>query len=319
MSAFRHQYNYDPSYGFSFEELLRIPPPQQEPSGFEQFWRQKYLNAVGQSPSLSLHYQYSRSGYKVYDASFQSTNDFKIAGWLLEPEDQPFTQGIVVGHGYGGREHPDYHINIPGALLFFPCFRGISRSRCQRLPESPNQHVLQGVDDPNHYVIGGCVEDLWLAVTALTNRYPVIAERISYMGISFGGGVGALAAPWDIRLKRIHLNVPTFGNQPLRLALPTSGSAAALKQHSEFHDHVFATLAYYDAALAARYAWQPLHLAAALFDPVVAPPGQFAIFNAWSAEKRLFVLEAGHFEYSNQFQQEQQLISELRDFLGASA
>ena len=136
------------------------------------------------------------------------------------------------------------------------------------------------------------------------------------MGISFGGGIGALAMPWDQRIKRGHFNVPTFGNQPLRLSLPSTGSAAALKRHSEQFSHVFATLAYYDTSVSAAYAKQDAHFALALFDPVVCPPGQFAIYNAWTGNKSLFVLEAGHFAYPNQAAQEQQLLLELRNFFG---
>jgi len=318
VSLFDHYYSYDPGYGYSLDDLLSVPAPQ-EPADFCRFWQDKYQKALTVSPQFSLNYQCQRAGYRVYDVSYRSTDDFQIAGWLLEPDAQPITRSIVVGHGYGGREQPDFHLNIPGAALLFPCFRGISRSRCERLPEQPNQHVVQGIDDPNHYVIGGCVEDLWLAVSVLAEHYPVSVDKIGYMGISFGGGIGALAAPWDARIKRVHLNVPTFGNQPLRLSLPTSGSAAALKAYSQSHHNVFDTLAYYDAAVSARYALQPLHGAVARFDPVVAPPGQFAIYNAWAGDKQLFILDAGHFDYPRQHDQERQLIAELQSFFGESS
>ena len=55
------------------------------------------------------------------------------------------------------------------------------------------------------------------------------ARRLDYMGISFGGGIGALALPWDERFHRAHLNVPSFGHHPLRLTLPepdTTGSGS---------------------------------------------------------------------------------------------
>lgn len=38
-------------------------------------------------------------------------------------------------------------------------------------------------------------------------------------------------------------------------------------------------------------------MAAALFDPSVPPPGQFAVYNAPTGAGELHVLEAGHFEY----------------------
>jgi len=64
------------------------------------------------------------------------------------------------------------------------------------------------------------------------------------MGISFGGGIGALAVPWEPRIAPGHLNVPTFGHQSLRLQLPTTGSGSAVQTFARRHVHVAETLAY---------------------------------------------------------------------------
>jgi cephalosporin-C deacetylase len=75
-----------------------------------------------------------------------------------------------------------------------------------------------------------------------------------------------------------------------------------------------ATLAYYDAASAAQWVRIPMHIGAALFDPVVAPPGQFAIFNALAGPKELFVLDAGHYDYPGKREQEQCLWAAVAAF-----
>ena len=315
MTHFAHQYPFDPSYGYSLETLLTVPTSS-IPADFATFWQDRYRKTVAFSPQHTLTPCGSNAGFLVYNLSYQSTQNFVIQGWLLVPEHEPVKQGIVVGHGYGGRDQPDYHLTIPNTAFLFPCFRGLSLSRSAGIPEYPDQHVVFGIDRPETYIIGDCVEDLWLAVSVLINIFPQTRAHIGYMGISFGGGIGALALPWDQRIKRGHFNVPTFGNQPLRLSLPTTGSAAALKRHSEQFSHVFATLGYYDTSVSATYAKQDANFALALFDPVVCPPGQFSIYNAWAANKSLFVLEAGHFAYPNQAAQEQQLLVELRSFFG---
>jgi cephalosporin-C deacetylase len=104
---------------------------------------------------------------------------------------------------------------------------------------------------------------------------------------------------------RLHLHVPTFGHQALRLTLPTTGSGESVRDFQRQHDfHVMDTLAYYDAASAARLLRIPVLVAAARFDPVVPPPGQFAIFNAIAEPLRsLLVLQAGHFEHAGQAQE----------------
>lgn len=123
-----------------------------------------------------------------------------------------------------------------------------------------------------------------------------------------------MALAWDDRIARGHLNVPSFGHQPLRLALPSIGSAEAVQRYAGTHSQVLDTLAYFDAAVAARHIRQPMHVAAARFDPAVAPPGQFAVYNAIPGDKRLVVLDAGHFGYPNQAHQERVLLEQLWAF-----
>nr|WP_305888571.1 acetylxylan esterase [Methylomonas sp. SURF-2] len=292
---------------------MAVSPPA-PPVDFADFWRKRYQDVLSMSPHFSMERSGSYAGFKIFDIQYRSTGDFDIGGWLLEPEHKAVKQCIVVGHGYGGRDQPDYHFNIPETAFLFPCFRGISRSRSARVSEQPSFHVLHDIDDPGRYVLGGCVDDLWLGVSLMRALYPLAADKIGYMGISFGGGIGTLALPWDKRIGRAHLNVPTFGCQPLRLSLPTIGSGAAVSEYVRQLGHIPATLTYYDAAIAATFAPQPVHIAAALFDPMVAPPGQFGIYNAWAGAKTLFVLDAGHFEYPRQAEQNQQLLWEIQRF-----
>jgi cephalosporin-C deacetylase len=170
----------------------------------------------------------------------------------------------------------------------------------------------------DRYILGGCVEDVWLAVSALLSLFPDLAGHLGYLGISMGGGIGALALAWESRISKGHLNVPTFGHQPLRLRLETNGSARSVQQFYRTHKKMtLKVLRYYDAALAAKRIKIPMHCACATFDPCVAPPGQFSIYNALNCEKHLFILEAGHHSYANQVQQEFELINQLDDFFAS--
>ena len=315
MTLFRHEYAFDPNYGYSLDDLLSITPPK-APDDFIDFWYAKYQKALRLNPTVELNHTGYKAGFKIYDINYLSSDGFLIGGWLLEPDQQAVRQCIVVGHGYGGRDQPDYHFDIPNTAYLFPCFRGLSRSRCVTVSDQPQYHVIHNLDNPNTYILGGCVEDLWLAVSLLLKRYPATTGRIGYMGISFGAGIGALAMACDTRIQRGHLNVPTFGHQPLRLQLPSIGSAEAVQAYIGEHEQARATLAYYDAATAASYVQQAGFIAAALFDPLVAPPGQFAIYNSWAGPKQLFVLQAGHFDYPEQVAQNQQLLIEIQDFFG---
>lgn len=317
MSELRHNYPFDPSYGYDLDGLLAVAPPP-EPPGFAAFWSGRYQQALTIDPLPVLRRSdYSRRGWRVADLEYRSTGGYSIRGWLLEPaQGQAVTRGFLVGHGYGGIEQPSFDLPCTDAVYLVPCFRGLGRSAQAPFSQDPMWHVLHDIHQRDIYILSGCVEDLWVGVSALLRLKPHLQGRIDYLGISFSGGIGALALPWETRIGRGHLNVPTFGHHPLRLHLPTTGSGAAVQAFARRHSHVVETLAYYDAAVAARYIHQPMHLAAALFDPVVAPPGQFAIYNALPGPKELFVLTAGHFEYQGRAVEDRGLLSELRGFFG---
>lgn len=324
MQNFQHQYAFDPSYGSTLESLLRVEPPA-EPDGYCDFWQKKYQTVLVSSTQLiRTASRLTHADYCVEDIVFSSSDHSKIGGWLLTPKHKIVTKGVIVGHGYGGRDAPDFNLPFTNAVVLFLCFYGLSRSRCVGVSDNPAFHVIHNIDDPERYILRNCVQDIWFGASALIQEFPQITGHLAYSGISFGGGIGAMALAWDNRFQCAALNVPSFGNQVLRLNLPTTGSGAAVqiyyRNRSEIMKrNITATLQYYDAALAAKYIKQDLHLALALFDPVVAPPGQFAIYNAAaSARKDLFVLDAGHFDYPGKNLQETQLFTELQLFFNGS-
>jgi cephalosporin-C deacetylase len=294
-----HAFDFDPSYGYDLDALLRVgaPPP---PEDFASFWQARYARALAVSPRPRI----SDTGtmldghLRVFDLEYTSTGGVTIGGWLLRPVRGEVTRGFVMGHGYGGRDAPEAPLPDPHAVTLLPCLRGIGRSRLHGVPEHDLKHVLHGIDSRESYIHGGCVEDLWLAVSALLELFPEVSGHVGYLGGSFCGGLGALALPWDERIKRGFLEVPSFGNQPLRLELPTNGSGKAVSAYVAQHPEVAnAVLPYYDAATAARFIRVPMLCACAQFDPAVAPPGQFAVYNAIRNDKKLFVLPYGHFEH----------------------
>ncbi len=309
------QYNFDPTYGYSLQQLLKVNPPK-EPKDFDSFWQQRYQKALTINPqSQTKIISEDKQGWRVFEISYLSTDNFPVRGWLMVPTSGIIKRGFIVGHGYGGRDGPDYHLPFKDAALLFPCSRGLGLSAQPSISSEPCWHVLHNINQKDRYILGGCVEDVWLAVTAMLSLFPNLAGHLGYLGISFGGGIGALALAWESRISRGHLNVPSFGHHPLRLRLATNGSAHSVQQYYCTHKkQTLNVLRYYDAILAAKRITMPMHCACAKFDPCVAPPGQFAIYNALPEEKQLFILEAGHHNYSNQVQQEDELIKQLDAF-----
>ena len=313
-------YGFDPTYGYDLEQLLAVHAPK-EPENFAQFWQQRYQYALTVAPKPQLRDTHENHGnWRVFDIRYQSTDNCLIRGWLLLPQSGIIKRGFIIGHGYGGRTSPDWHLPFTESALFFPCFRGLGLSGQAGISSEPRWHVLHNIDDVNTYVLGGCVADVWLAVSALLRLFPDLAGHLGYLGISFGGGIGALALAWEQRIARGHLNAPTFGQQPLRLRLPTQGSANSVQNYCRAHKkQTLQVLRYYDAALAAKHITMPMHCACAKFDPCVAPPGQFAIYNALPHSRQLYVLDAGHHDYANRVPQENELLAELNHFFAPLA
>jgi cephalosporin-C deacetylase len=312
-----HSYGFDPTYGMDLAQLLAVVPPP-PPADFAAFWRERHALALTVDPRPQTRLTGPMIGHHtVLGLRYRSTDGVEIGGWLLRPRVGRPLRGAIIGHGYGGRSAPDVPLGMDDTAVLLPCFRGMGLSPVAGVSPEPYRHVLHGIEDRDHYILGGCVDDLWLGVSALLALFPEVAGRVACLGTSFAGGIGALAAAWDTRISRLAVQVPTFGHQALRLTLPSVGSCQAVRDYQRNHPfNVMETLAYYDSASAARHLRIPTLVAAALFDPAVPPPGQFAIHNAIPESlRRLFLLEAGHFEYPDREARERELGVEVTNFL----
>ena len=301
---FQHTLPFDPTYGYDLDTLMRVDPPDPsyEPPDLEDFWRATYAEAQQVDPAITLRpidspdptKRLAEIEFNAWDLGGRTR---RIGGWLVQPAKAEPQLGIVMGHGYGGRETPlplpDF--GVP-ATVIMPCLRGFHRSAHPDLPDNSAEHVVHDIEHRDTYLHRGCVTDVWAAATALLILTPALAGHLRYWGGSFGGGIGALAVPWDERFSRAFLDIPSFGHHPLRLQLQCTGSGEAVRQYHAQHPEVVAVLRYYDAARCARYISVPTLVAAAKFDPAVPPPGQFAVYHALRCERELFVREYAHFE-----------------------
>lgn len=299
LAPFVHDVPFDPTYGYNLDSLLTLTPPQR-PDGFADFWKGRYRQALQiDVRPVRVRETAGTQTCRVWEIQYRSTGGTVIGGWLMTPRNGPVRRGFIVGHGYGGREAPDLDFPLSGdSAVLFPCARGISKSPSPTIPPNAEDHVLCGIDRVETYVLGGCVDDVWCGVTALRQFVPATGDRLYYAGQSFGGGIGALALPWDPRILAAHLVVPTFGNHPVRLSAPCWGSGESVRQYAREHPEIVdRVLPAFDAAIAAASINIPVLTACALFDPTVPPPGQFSVYNQISGPKWLYVLQAGHYDY----------------------
>ena len=304
--AWDHDRPFDPTYGYDREALLAIRPPDTEPADFDAFWRTTFA----ENEALPLDYELSEVAtgdpdQRAWRVDFTSFGGGRSTAWLVEPRARP-ALGVVIGHGYGGREGFDVGrqaLDGDGdrdVARIYPVARGFHASARDDLPlNDAAGHVVYGIAAKETYVLRGCVAEQWTCARILLDRHPQLAGRLAYSGGSFGGGLGALMLPWDERFVAAHLDVPTFGHHPIRLQCPCGGSGESVRQYHLRHPEVAAVLAYYDAATAATRIRIPVLGAAALFDPAVPPPGQFAVVNALAGETELFIRSLGHFDHGD--------------------
>lgn len=291
----KHSYPFDPTYGYGPEALATIVPPP-APADFDAFWRATHAAALAVPLDLTVAECASASAeHRLREVRFRTLDGVRVGAWLVEPRDRPVTMGAVVGHGYGPRDAPEYP-RRSAAFLFF-CAPGFSRSADPSIPDVVDRHVVHGIASRETYILRHCVAAIWSAARALAELVPAAGGHLLYSGESFGGGLGALALPWEPRFHAGHLVVPTFGHHPLRLTMPCVGSGEAVRRHVREHPEAVGVLAYFDAACAASRIRIPVLAIPARFDPAVPPPGQFAVCNPLAGPAGPFALTAGHFDY----------------------
>lgn len=315
---FDHDFPFDPTYGYDQDAMLQIEPPP-APEGFEAFWRDTYNQALAVKPNIELKPSpYSTDAMEVQEVYFDAWGGVRLGGWFAKPRHATAVRNTVFSHGYGGRAEPgELNFDPPGNLLFY-CARGFHLSAYDAVP--PNQsstHVVHGLEHRDTYMHRGCAADIWAAATVLNELCPDTADRLQFRGGSYGGGMGALALPWDDRFSAAAIEVPSFGHHPIRLDCPCTGSGEAVRKFVAAHPEARDILPYYDSATAATYLTIPTHVNCALFDPAVPPPGQFAVHNAIAGPKKLHTVPAGHFEYPTKPQHDRAVWQSTNDWLNS--
>ncbi len=292
----RHDFPFDPTYGCDAAALAAIRPPE-EVGDFAVFWQTTFAETMAVPIEVALESVTARHPtHRVSGISFTTLGGYRVGGWLLEPLTGVPVRGMVIGHGYGGRSDPSTGWLPRDAAAILPCAPGFHRSARSDLPAVADRHVVHGIAQRDTYLIRFCVASLWSAASALLSIHPQIAGRLSFHGGSFGGGLGALALPWDARFHAACLEVPTFGHHPWRLRCPCVGSGESVRRYHREHPEVVEVLAYFDAAVAATHCRIPVVAVPAFFDPAVPPPGQWAVINGLAGPVDLCPVTAGHFD-----------------------
>ena len=283
---------------YSLSALLAPPESPAEPEDFDAFWRGTFQEFGAGAVAWELTREHPETAtHRVMEIRFRSSADEHATAFVMRPHAvADARRGLVVGHGYGGRTGPDVERVPAHTAAIFPVAPGTHVGTASRFPAPPEEHVLAGIAHRDTYSHRFSAADIWRAATILLEIAPAVAGSLDFSGGSFGGGIGALALPWDARFRRAVLDVPSFGNHDVRLSRRCTGSGEAVRRHLRDHPEVRPVLDYFDAAIAARRLRMPVHVSAAVLDPAVDPRGQFAVYHALPGPKRLGVRACGHLD-----------------------
>jgi cephalosporin-C deacetylase len=217
-------------------------PLPEPPADLAAFWRERRRRAEAVDPEPRVVEQVVTDGIRRLRLTYRSTDEVRIGAWVTMPADGAVERCVVRLHGYGGLAEADVrHPALERTAVIWPCLRGMGElSRAPGLSDVSREHVLRGIASRDDYIHGGCVDDVWLAVDALAGVVPdavgrrtaagAARARVGLVGGSFGGGIGVMAAAWDERVAAVVLEVPSFGNHPVRVRIPCEGSGQAVRE-----------------------------------------------------------------------------------------
>src|SRR5690606_29968548 len=105
----------------------RPPTMPDEPADFEAFWRETFHEAMAAPLDWRLRPSAMsfREDYELFDLEFAGLLGNRIGGWLAKPRGRPARRGVVVTHGYGGRDVPFVEDLWDDAAMIFPICTGL--------------------------------------------------------------------------------------------------------------------------------------------------------------------------------------------------
>ncbi|MFF2496434.1 acetylxylan esterase [Agromyces sp. NPDC058064] len=286
-------------------ELREYRGSGREPEDFDRFWAETLAEARGFDLDVrSERLETPLTTIEVFDISFTGAGGQRVRAWLRIPAGASAPLPAVVQfHGYGrGRgdavenllwASAGYaHLELDTRGQAWSGSRGTTPDDVGSGPQVPG-FLTRGIEGRESYYYRRLIVDA-VRLTEVARELPQVdAARVAVFGISQGGGLALAVAGLVPSLSAVVARVPFLCDFPratvITDARPYREIADYLSWYRDRREQVLDTLAYFDGVNFAARAVAPVHITAALMDPVCPPSTVFAAYNRYAGPKEITV------------------------------
>ncbi len=289
-----------------------------KPADFDSFWSETLAatESVPLNPSLKLDEMRSTPDIEVFEATYDSYQGVRIAGWYARPRaPKERLPGLVFVPGYVSEPKLPNDLALRGYAAFSAAPRGKLRSNSVFNPGYPGL-LTHNINDFENYGYRGFYMDAVRAFDFLASLDEVDESRIGVQGGSQGGALTLLLASL-----RPNMVKAASAGAPYLCSMMDSASLTRSYPYEEINDYLRLhpddepaarkTLDYYDIHNFVDRITCPIIVNIGLRDDVCPPETGYAVFsNIGSQDKRLYEYEncghdsgagVGHTAILNQF------------------
>jgi cephalosporin-C deacetylase len=290
-------------FDLPLSELRAYRPVLPEPADLGEFWAGTL--AAARQHDVAFDCVPVDAGVRtveVFDVRFAGWEGQPVAAWLYLPPGAEPCPVVVQYAGYGGgrglaHEHLLWSAAGYAHLVVDTRGQGTSANNTGATwdsapsvgPHAPG-FLTMGVESRETYYYRRVYCDAVRAVDAVRRHPRIDADRVIVAGASQGGGLALVAASLVDGLAGVLADVPFLCHfrraSEITEARPYLEIAQYCAAHRDRIEDVFATLAYFDAAVLVKRASAPALFSVALMDATCPPSTVFAAFNAYGSEAK---------------------------------
>ena len=271
--------------GFSVEE---IGSEGKLPENFDRFWREAKaeLMRIPIDAKLEEVAVVDPEDAKRFKVSLANVNGSRVYGWLHLPDGNgPFPTVLSIPGSGVGRTGRFAGFTEAGIAVLAIEIHGlepqaqeiIGAAQWIRPATDETEYFAKlqngilagyhsfGIEDPYRYYHRRSLQSAMRALDYLCTREDVDTDKIIVFGGSQGGGLSLLTAAIDKRVDAVVATVPAFCNN-------------ASREDSHI-PHVYRTMSYFDAALAATLIEVPALVGVGFIDGTCRPANVYAAYN----------------------------------------